>query len=110
MWAKALKQYGINTGKFNIPRKGTPEHAAVMVILNDMKNNKPSLDSVPIEADKPVKNVSKKLKKNVSIEMAPINTDTISILDAVPTEAVTIKNESKPRGRTKKRAILDDVQ
>jgi hypothetical protein len=37
-WTTALKEYAKQTGKFLVPKKGTPEYEAVLKIQNKLKN------------------------------------------------------------------------
>lgn len=108
MWSKALKQYGTNTGKFNIPKRGTVEHAAVMVIMNELKKDKiDNLNNVETENVNIIdKNISKKNNKKVLNKIVPVSIG----LDMVPSDNITnvIKEDDIKPKRGRKKAIISD--
>jgi hypothetical protein len=55
-WTTALKEYAKQTGKFVVPKKGTPEYEAVLKIQNKMKG-------IPDQEEVKVEKVKKERKK-----------------------------------------------
>lgn len=90
-WVNAVRQYAKETGKWAVPRKGTPEYDAVKAIQEKMK-------TVPVktitEVVPPVKKLGRKLKAIVKEEepvvaevIAPVKTKTVTIAPPKQEEA-----------------------
>lgn len=92
-WTAALKEYAKITGKFGVPKKGTPEHAAVVKIQNKLKG-------IPDPEEVKAEKVKKERKKKEEAMPKP------------PTEEEIKKREEEERIRkieADKKAVEDAI-
>lgn len=102
-WVQAVRAYAKQTGKWSVPKKGTPEYDAVKALQNKMKVAPAKVE--PIKEEAPKKRLGRKPKvaeeAPVAEPVAPKKEKKVAIAEAPKQEVTPVVAEKKQRGLKK---------